>query len=327
MNRINSNKNILALALILAFLPACSVKAAGTTRDDSLARRELYKMGPVDAFIKIRKKITDSKNPSDFAPYVSSDLSGLLLQLGKLEDPKGKVLAGSKELTLGFPGKARILSYKIQNQLASIRMVPDGDNGDVDPKKMEFDIAEVIMEYKNGIWKMKNVNKLPLDAWCLKASTEMPPSIPCQASIGGKKYQVTSATQSGSSFTFELTSANNESNLQVTISDDKFNELLYLFRSGKMETTSQNRVVYKRPLKRQEPYTYEVWPTVSIIDLNTEKPVFACKSGHGLHILINNHAKSRPRTGEVHTAHGAIFMRLPDESKSFLEGYFDLTWK
>ncbi|MEZ4544292.1 MAG: hypothetical protein R3C24_10360 [Cyanobacteriota/Melainabacteria group bacterium] len=89
-------------------------------------------------------------------------------------------------MTLGFPGKARILSYKVQNQLASIRMVPDGDNGDVDPKKMEFDIAEVIMEYKNGIWKMKNVNKLPLDAWCLKASTEMPPSIPCQASIGGK---------------------------------------------------------------------------------------------------------------------------------------------
>ncbi|MEZ4544291.1 MAG: hypothetical protein R3C24_10355 [Cyanobacteriota/Melainabacteria group bacterium] len=85
--------------------------------------------------------------------------------------------------------------------------------------------------------------------------------------------------------------------------------------------------MYKRPLKRQEPYTYEVSPTVSIIDLNTEKPVFASKSGHGLHILINNHAKSRPRTGEVHTAHGAIFMRLPDESKSFLEGYFDLTWK
>lgn len=333
MNRINSNQNIhskaagFALALILASIPTYSVQATGSTADDSLARRELYKMGPLDAFVKIRKKITESKNPSEFSPYVSSDLSGLLLELGKLDDPKGKVLAGSKDLTLAFPGKARILSCKVQNQLATIRMVPDGDNGDVDPKKMEFDIAEVIMEYKNGIWKMKNINKLPLDAWCLKAATEMPPSVPCQASIEGKKYQLTSATQSGDSFTFELSSANHEANLQLTISDPKFSELYYLFRSGKMETTSQNRVVYKRPLKKQEPYTYEVWPTVSIIDLTKDKPVFSCKSGHGLHILINNHTKTRARTGEVHTAHGAIFMRLPDQCKSYLEGYFDLTWR
>ncbi|MBI1270220.1 hypothetical protein GC174_07300 [bacterium] len=318
---------VLFLACFLAMLPVDSVQATGSTPDDSLARRELNKLGPLDAFIKIRKKITESRNPSEFAPYVSSDLSGLLLELGKLDDPKGKVLAGSKDLTLAFPGKAEILSCNVQNQLATIKLVPAGENGDVDPKKMEFDIAEVIMEYKNGIWKMKNVNKLPLDAWCLKAATEMPPSVPCQASIGGKKYQVTSATQSGDSFTFELSTPSHSSNLQVTISDRKFSELLDLFRSGKMEQTSQNRVVYKRPLRKREPYTYEVWPTVGIIDLDTEKPIFSCKSGHGLHILINNHAKTRVRNGVVHTAHGAIFMRLPDQCKSYLEGYFDLTWR
>lgn len=318
----------ICMALSAQSMEPCHAQLTEARNDyQAQSNRELYKLGPADAYTKMRKKFDKARDPIEIAPYVSSEIAGLVVAISNVKDDKGEALKEVLKMTQLFPGEVTIVDTKIDGQTAVLKIVPVANNYLVDEKRIEYESANIIMQYEGGVWKFKDAKKVQLNPWCKKAVTNLPPQTPCQATLLGKKYSITETTQQGDSFQFRLESLSSQAPLLLTISARELSELLGLLR--KIERSGQNRkVIYKRPLFKQETDTYEVFPTVTILNIDTDKILFSCKTDIGLTIIISDYQKTGARRNnqKTETANCSIFLRLPDQYKSFLEGYFTIGW-
>lgn len=323
--------------LIIALF--CAVPQINAQSDDELhvqARRHLHRLDALKAFEEIRKKISKSNSASEIAPFVTSDLARPIIKIGEMKDKEGKNLEKIKAITQPFPGKVQIIETRVDGQTATIKVVPAADNAIYDSRKTKSEIGLVTMRYERGIWKIQNTRRLGLSEWCLKAAKGEPPEIPCLGHVEGKKFTVTGITTSGGTMIFDLSSPHTLNDIQIYISDKKFGRLPEILRSREKRSISHIPLVFRRPLTHPLPPSerdsYEIFPSIKIVEKDTGEDIFTCESGYGFALKVNNFRRYTMKdqiTGSVRTAEAAsakIYLRLPDRYNSYLEGYFDLVW-